>query len=322
MKFTTTTRSQVVLTALFLGLFTPSVLFAGSQSFGANGTFTVPSGVTQIFVTGSGPGGCGYQASACSGGGGGGSGGHVENTALSVTSGASYPVTVGGYKQSTSLGALGSLTWGQDATGRSGAAGGSPGGVSGQSGSTDAGCSYNVGGGSGGSGGGNQVPGYNGSCTGPNAFNEMDCVDSDPGQSGGGGAGGGGVWLAGRAYTYGASCGGGGFLTIAWADPTVGTVNVSSNIAGASWTISGPTSITGSGSSASYASKPTGSYTITWGAVAGYTTPASQSFTLSSGSSISFSGTYTAPPAVNLFFSSLWLQVKDFSIEKVFALSQ
>ncbi|HAS85029.1 MAG TPA: hypothetical protein DCS23_03110 [Candidatus Yonathbacteria bacterium] len=80
----------------------------------------------------------------------------------------------------------------------------------------------------------------------------------------------------------------------------VGTINVSSKKEDgspltSSWTISGPTlpDIEGSGTSQSYPSKPIGNYTITWGNVPGYVTPATQSLTLTSGSTTTFSGTYT-----------------------------
>jgi uncharacterized protein (TIGR02145 family) len=74
-----------------------------------------------------------------------------------------------------------------------------------------------------------------------------------------------------------------------------GTINVSSNIS-SSWIITGPQStppISGSGTSASYTYEPLGTYTITWGAVTGYNTPAPQSLTLvNDGDIISFNGTY------------------------------
>ena len=84
-----------------------------------------------------------------------------------------------------------------------------------------------------------------------------------------------------------------GRVILDWTVPSVGTVNVSSNIS-SSWTITGPTTITGSGTSQSSTSKPTGTYTITWGAVSGYTAPATQSLTLTSGGTITFTGTYVA----------------------------
>ena len=71
-----------------------------------------------------------------------------------------------------------------------------------------------------------------------------------------------------------------------------GAVNVSSNVA-SSWTITGPATINGSGTSQSNPSEPTGTYTINWGNVPGYSTPSTQSLTLSaSGSSISFNANY------------------------------
>ena len=72
-----------------------------------------------------------------------------------------------------------------------------------------------------------------------------------------------------------------------------GTINVSSSIS-SSWTITGPVTIPGSGTSQSSPSQPAGAYTITWNPVAGHTTPPSQSLTLISGGMITFSGTYTA----------------------------
>lgn len=92
-----------------------------------------------------------------------------------------------------------------------------------------------------------------------------------------------------------------GFMEIDWTGGSIpitvsaplGTINVSSNIS-SSWTITGPEVITGSGTSQSYPSKPAGTYTIAWGAVSGYTTPASQVLALDAGGTISFSGNYAA----------------------------
>lgn len=80
--------------------------------------------------------------------------------------------------------------------------------------------------------------------------------------------------------------------------PPSGTVNVSSNIS-SSWVITGPATIIGSGTSQSSPAQSTGIYTITWGSVSGYDTPATQSLTLTSGGTITFSGIYSAiPPPV------------------------
>ncbi len=80
-----------------------------------------------------------------------------------------------------------------------------------------------------------------------------------------------------------------------------GGINVSSNVP-ATWTITGPTTILDSGTSQSYPSEPLGPYAITWGPVPGYTTPNPSALTLTFGSSISFSGTYTITPTVNVHF--------------------
>jgi hypothetical protein len=85
--------------------------------------------------------------------------------------------------------------------------------------------------------------------------------------------------------------------------PSTGAINVSSNIT-SSWTITGPTTIAGSGSSQVSPSEPLGAYTITWGNVSGYGTPPSESLTLNSFGLINFNGVYVSvPPVVNIWFS-------------------
>jgi len=91
-----------------------------------------------------------------------------------------------------------------------------------------------------------------------------------------------------------------------WVNATVGNINVSSNIAAGSYTLTGPAILSGSGVSNSHANQPTGGYTITWNDVPGYTKPGSNSQTLTSGGTISFSGNYSvivAPPVtINVSF--------------------
>lgn len=79
--------------------------------------------------------------------------------------------------------------------------------------------------------------------------------------------------------------------------PAQGTINVSSNIA-SSWTITGPSGspVSGAGTSQSYASQPVGTYTIVWGDVPGYTTPATDSYTLADGETHTFAGNYVVIP--------------------------
>ena len=78
----------------------------------------------------------------------------------------------------------------------------------------------------------------------------------------------------------------------------VGTIAVTANNSAASWTISGPVTVTGNGSSQNYSNQQTGNYTITWGAIPGFVTPAPQSFTLAVNGTITFSGNYANASAI------------------------
>ncbi len=81
-----------------------------------------------------------------------------------------------------------------------------------------------------------------------------------------------------------------------WGGPVAGTVSVTTNLATANFTIAGPTNYSGSGTSFTQTNAAVGTYTVTYGAVAGYVTPATQSLILSAGGTISFSGNYQASP--------------------------
>src|ERR1022692_1414939 len=72
-----------------------------------------------------------------------------------------------------------------------------------------------------------------------------------------------------------------------------GGINVTTNLSAASFTISGPTTYTGRGTAFSQPAAPPGQYTITYGAVKGYTTPTPQTQTLAVAGAIIFTGTYT-----------------------------
>jgi sugar lactone lactonase YvrE len=73
-----------------------------------------------------------------------------------------------------------------------------------------------------------------------------------------------------------------------------GTINVTTSVAGATFTINGPASYSGSGVSWTRAGAPTGTYAIVYGNVNGYTTPSSQNQTLQAGGTISFHGEYVS----------------------------
>ena len=76
----------------------------------------------------------------------------------------------------------------------------------------------------------------------------------------------------------------------------LGTITVSTNLAAATFTILGPSTYSGNGTSASFTDVLSGSYTINFGAVSGYTTPPPQTETVSPGGTISFVGNYSQGP--------------------------
>lgn len=143
---------------------------SGMQKFTASGTFTVPAGVTTVWLTGvgGGAGGAGSDGGAFGGGG----GARAWGVPVTVTPGASYAVTIGaggspgpydgpgGAGGVTSFGALLSLSGG-GAGGAGGSGGGDTDGVTGGGfgGYSRAAAAGSGGGGSGGIGGN---PGYAG----------------------------------------------------------------------------------------------------------------------------------------------------------------
>ena len=87
-------------------------------------------------------------------------------------------------------------------------------------------------------------------------------------------------------------------LTIGVAPPPpTGTIQVTTNLPSATFTIAGPQNLFGAGQSASFTNVPAGTYATTYGAVAGYITPTSLPQTLAAGSIISFNAQYIPAPA-------------------------
>jgi hypothetical protein len=81
---------------------------------------------------------------------------------------------------------------------------------------------------------------------------------------------------------------------------TTGTISVTTNLAGATFTISGLTIYMGSGTSFTQTNAPTGMYKITYNAVAGYATPLPETKTLVAGGTITFTGTYQGIPVISV----------------------
>ncbi len=91
-------------------------------------------------------------------------------------------------------------------------------------------------------------------------------------------------------------------ITVASA-PQVGTINVTSNIGSAAYTITGPATLNGSGTSTTFSNQPLGTYAIAWQPVAGYTTPSSLPQTIASnGGTLNFNGNYV----LNATCGSFW----------------
>jgi hypothetical protein len=93
-NFPTTLLKISSLMVVFLTLFLNDI-FSQNQTFTANGTFTVPAGITTITVEAWGGGGGGGAATGNPAGGGGGAGGSFVRKVISVTPGQSIPVVVG-----------------------------------------------------------------------------------------------------------------------------------------------------------------------------------------------------------------------------------
>jgi hypothetical protein len=72
--------------------------------------------------------------------------------------------------------------------------------------------------------------------------------------------------------------------------PSTGTISVTTNLSAASFTITGPATYSSGGTSFSQTNAPAGPYTITYGAVNCYATPASETKTLAAGGVLTFSG--------------------------------
>ena len=76
-------------------------------------------------------------------------------------------------------------------------------------------------------------------------------------------------------------------------NPSTGTISVTTNNAASAFTISGPATYSGSGLTFSQTNAPLGTYTVTYGSIAGYDTPASEILTLGSDQTIISTGMYT-----------------------------
>jgi hypothetical protein len=87
-----------------------------------------------------------------------------------------------------------------------------------------------------------------------------------------------------------------------------GTIVVSKNLGSGSFTLTGPVNQTGFAPQTTVSNAPPGLYSVQFGDVAFYVTPAPQSNTLTAGSTLTFSGAYTFPDVNNNGMSDLYEQ--------------
>ena len=181
----------------------------GAKIFDSSGTFTIPTGVTQVLVRVVGGGGAGYNGSTGTPSGGGGGAGVIQGYITGLTPGATVTVTVGGSGGSSSFGSY--LTATPGATGNY-----IYGGVGGSSSASGATVVYQATGSTGlrntyfyCCGAGYDVGGDGGIS---GVYLEMTAYNFYPRGSGGQGAG----FNNGSAYWYGASGGTAGVVIINW----------------------------------------------------------------------------------------------------------
>lgn len=183
-----TTLSFVFLLTFLLTFFLSSA--QTTQTFTVSGTFTVPSGVTEIIAECWGAGGAGGGSTQNNRGGSGGGGGGYCTNSFTVTPGQSISYTVGsGGTGSTGNGTAGGATSILSLIANGGGGGGANRGVAGSGGSASGG-STNISGGTGttgGNSGGDGGVGANGGAGGDGATNNNGGDGSTPGGGGGGG---------------------------------------------------------------------------------------------------------------------------------------
>ncbi len=96
--------------------------------------------------------------------------------------------------------------------------------------------------------------------------------------------------------------------------PSTGTIQVTTNLPGATFTITGPATYSASGTSFTQTNAPSGVYTITYRANVCYTAPAPQTFMLTAGSSIKFAGTYQGAVTLSVGVAPVGASSATFSI--------
>jgi hypothetical protein len=89
-----------------------------------------------------------------------------------------------------------------------------------------------------------------------------------------------------------------------------GTIQVSTNLASATFTIAGPATYNGSGQAFTQTNAPAGTYTITYNPANCYATPPSESQTLTAGGALNFTGQYQFQCGIALSSATIFVGLK------------
>jgi hypothetical protein len=89
---------------------------------------------------------------------------------------------------------------------------------------------------------------------------------------------------------------------------TLGTITINKNLGEGSFSLTGPLNQTGTATQTIISNAPAGSYTLQFGDIAFYTTPAPQTQTLAASGTLTFTGNYTFTDANSNGISDAWEQ--------------
>lgn len=112
-----------------------------------------------------------------------------------------------------------------------------------------------------------------------------------------------GTYIGTLSFTANDTLGSPAVVSVTLTVKSAGTINVTTNLDEAGFTITGPANLTGTGKNWTAANLPAGTYTISYNAVSGYFTPRSETKTVIAGSTTGFNGEYKMKVVRNIVVS-------------------